>query len=98
MQSAIKTIAADYGFDSTKFGTHSLRIGGATALAVAGTPHHIIQQFGRWKSNQFLKYIRRSLTDMELGIQALSKISTLQSSDVIRLSTSTLPQSFAAHK
>jgi hypothetical protein len=85
MQAAIKAIASQYGFNSSRFGTHSLRIGGATALAVAGTPHHIIQQFGRWKSNQFLKYIRRSLSDMELGIQALSRTSTLKSSDVIRL-------------
>ena len=37
--------------------THSFRRGGATALASAGTPAHIIQIMGRWKSNAFAKYI-----------------------------------------
>lgn len=37
---------------------HSLRAGGATALAEAGIPAHIIQAIGRWASDTFQIYIR----------------------------------------
>lgn len=37
---------------------HSLRAGGATALAQAGIPPHIIQAIGRWASDTFQIYIR----------------------------------------
>jgi hypothetical protein len=38
---------------------HSLRAGGATALAQAGVPPHIIQAIGRWASGTFQIYIRQ---------------------------------------
>ena len=38
---------------------HSFRIGGATLLAAAGYPDHIIQLAGRWQSSTFLRYIRQ---------------------------------------
>jgi hypothetical protein len=37
---------------------HSLRSGGATALAQAGVPMHVIQAIGRWSSDAFQSYIR----------------------------------------
>lgn len=37
---------------------HSLRPGGATALAEDGVPPHLIQNIGRWKSETFMTYIR----------------------------------------
>jgi hypothetical protein len=40
-------------------GGHSLRSGGATALAEAGVAPHIIQAIGRWASNAFQIYIRQ---------------------------------------
>jgi hypothetical protein len=40
-------------------GGHSLRAGGATALAEAGIPSHMIQAIGRWTSDTFQIYIRR---------------------------------------
>ncbi|KAJ3524202.1 hypothetical protein NMY22_g11105 [Coprinellus aureogranulatus] len=40
-------------------GGHSLRSGGATALALAGIPPHIIQAIGRWAPNAFQAYIRK---------------------------------------
>lgn len=40
-------------------GGHSLRAGGATALALAGIPPHIIQAMGRWSSEAFHIYIRQ---------------------------------------
>ena len=41
--------------------THSFRRGGASALADANTPSHIIQIMGRWRSNAYMDYIQ--LTD-----------------------------------
>jgi len=38
---------------------HSLRSGGATALAIAGTPDDHIQARGRWSSNAYHVYIRK---------------------------------------
>jgi hypothetical protein len=40
-------------------GGHSLRSGGATALAETGTPPHLIQAAGRWSSDAFQIYIRK---------------------------------------
>ena len=40
---------------------HSLHAGGATALAQAGIPPHIIQAIGRWASDTFQIYIRHHL-------------------------------------
>ena len=39
---------------------HSLRSGGATALALAGVPLERIQIIGRWSSEAFLIYIRQN--------------------------------------
>lgn len=45
-----------------KLSSHSLRIGGATALLQAGAPDVEITTFGRWKSNAFLDYLRANHT------------------------------------
>lgn len=56
-----KKIAQFCKFDPNLFGTHSVRIGGATTLAAAEVPNHYIQKMGGWKSITFLEYIRTSL-------------------------------------
>ena len=38
------------GLERSKFGTHSLRAGGATAAANAGVPDRLFKRHGRWKS------------------------------------------------
>lgn len=43
----------------TDVGGHSMRAGGATALAEAGLPPHIIQAIGRWSTEAFQIYIRK---------------------------------------
>ena len=40
--------------------THSLRRGGASALAAAGVSHEIIKALGRWKSDAYKRYIELS--------------------------------------
>ena len=54
------------------FGTHSLRIGSATAVAEARIPMRIIKAMGRWSSDVYRSYIRtphrilRSLTNQQI--------------------------------
>ncbi|OJA08810.1 hypothetical protein AZE42_05069 [Rhizopogon vesiculosus] len=43
---------------SPNLGGHSMRVGGATALALAGSTPQMIQAAGRWSSDEFQKYIR----------------------------------------
>ena len=38
--------------------THSLRIGGASALAALHTPAYVIQTLGRWRSDAYRDYLR----------------------------------------
>ena len=44
--------------DTSQFGTHSLRIGGATALYAAGADPTVIRTMGRWSSDCYRLYVR----------------------------------------
>ena len=44
--------------DIPNVNTHSFRRGGASALAAANTPSHVIQVLGRWRSNAYAQYIQ----------------------------------------
>ena len=46
-------------FFSNDIGGHSMRVGGATDLALNGTPPSLIQPVGRWTSESFYVYICR---------------------------------------
>lgn len=46
-------------FPNRNISGHSFRPGGATALAIAGVPPHLIQALGRWSSEAFQIYIRK---------------------------------------
>ena len=46
------------------YGAHSLRIGGATALAYSGAPEHVIKALGRWRSDAYLRYLRECREEM----------------------------------
>jgi hypothetical protein len=69
---ALKSSALYCGFDPKRFGSHSLRIGGATILAAAGHPNHYIQKMGRWKSLTFLQYINLACKSMEIALGSIS--------------------------
>lgn len=58
MSSVIKCGAKSLGEDPKKFGTHSLRSGGATAMFEAGIADTVIKQLGRWKSDCYQAYTR----------------------------------------
>ncbi len=40
----------ELGFDPKLFGLHSLRSGGASAVANAGVPDRLFKRHGRWRS------------------------------------------------
>jgi len=47
----MKLTASSLNMDPSEYASHSLRIGGATAMAAAGIPHLLIKRFGRWMSD-----------------------------------------------
>lgn len=55
---AIKTCITEINKDPSHYNTHSLRIGRATDLALAGVSPEVIKTTGRWSSSAYLKYIR----------------------------------------
>ena len=56
------------GFPVSKIGTkHSLRVGAATAVFLAGVPTETIQLIGRWRSQTFLRYIRIQVQQLTRG-------------------------------
>ena len=89
MNSALKKVAIAFDFPGgLHFSSHSLRIGGASALAAAGVPDYITQKTGRWKSLAFLQYIRLASKAFNDAISVMCKVSTLTSNDVKKISAS----------
>jgi len=60
----------------SEVGTHSLRLGSAMAMYLGGIPVYAIQLIGRWKSESFMKYLRKQIEQFTLGIS--SKMLTMQ--------------------
>ena len=56
------------GIPIERIDTHSLRIGGANALSLAGYKKHEIQKMGRWRGETFLEYISDSLAEFSKGM------------------------------
>ena len=56
----VKGLMQKVGEDPYEFGSHSLRIGGATALFAAGANPTIIRTMGRWSSDLYKLYVRAS--------------------------------------
>ena len=53
--------------------THSLRSGGANALALSGYTDTQIQKMGRWKGKTFKEYIREDLACYSVGMSTSMK-------------------------
>ena len=75
---AVKTVARSFGLDPTRFFSHSLRIGGASALPAAIVPYYISQKLGRWKSLAFLAYLRMSHSAFDKALDVLIECNNLQ--------------------
>lgn len=72
VQHAVRKVATLLSLDSTRYSSHSFRIGGASVLAAAGVPDYIILKIGRWKSLAFLDYIRQATSFFSVALSALS--------------------------
>ena len=57
--------------DSSKFGGHSLRRGGASFLYEAGVPTETIRALGDWRSSAYLKYITISSNTLFTAIKTM---------------------------
>lgn len=68
---AVVLLAQVCGLDPSCFKTHSMRMGGATSLAILGFPSHVIQRAGRWKSLAYQLYPHPSRSQMQQVAQAL---------------------------
>lgn len=55
---ALKSAGQRLGEDPRDYASHSLRIGGTTALALLKVPDHIIMKLGNWTSTAYLRYCR----------------------------------------
>ena len=60
VRDVVKQLMQCIGQDPNEFGTHSLRIGGATALFAAGATPVVIRTMGRWSSDIYRLYVRAS--------------------------------------
>jgi hypothetical protein len=61
----VKTMGKeDLGLNPNDVGTHSLRASYALILALMGAPDSKIMILGRWKSDAFMKYIKRQIIKM----------------------------------
>ena len=57
------------GIPIERIDTHSLRIGGANALHLAGYSDREIQKMGRWRSETFKEYVREQLSNFRRECQ-----------------------------
>jgi len=58
LRSSLRSILSNIGRDGSAYGAHSLRIGGATAMAFCQASAEVIKDVGRWNSDAYLRYIR----------------------------------------
>ncbi len=61
------------GIPIERVNTHSLRIGGANALALAGFNEMQIQKMGRWRGDTFKIYVREQLSNFSEGMSRAMK-------------------------
>ena len=64
LRSTVKACMQSVGENPADFGTHSLRIGGATALFSQGAIPLHIQTMGRWSSDLYKLYVRAEMSQI----------------------------------
>jgi hypothetical protein len=73
----LAAVALEYpslrGIPIDRIDTHSLRSGGANALALNGYSDREIQKMGRWRSQTFKEYIREELNTFATGMSKKMK-------------------------
>ena len=81
IRDAVKLAATKLQYPATRgtpislINTHSLRIGGACSLALAGYSDTQIQKMGRWRGATFKEYVRENLSNYAEGMsKAMKKV------------------------
>lgn len=80
LHAGIRGAVQALGFNSKEYGSHSLRIGGATTLALQGVQAHVIKSKGRWKSLAYQLYVRDNGEHEESVAKAFGRAATTDSS------------------
>ena len=81
INAVLKLAVRRSGHDPDLYASHSLRIGGATAMAAAGRSTEEIMIAGRWKStSSFMMYIRHTVA----RLAAVTRDITVRAADVLR--------------
>jgi hypothetical protein len=73
MAATLLQYPATWGIPIAHINTHSLRSGGANALALSGYTDTQTQKIGRWKKATFKKYIREELACYSAGMSTNMK-------------------------
>lgn len=79
IREAVKLAATALDYEGTRgtpiklINTHSLRIGGACALALGGFTDTQIMKMGRWRSGAFREYVRENLSNYAEGMSKAMK-------------------------
>ena len=73
IQSLLQQAAALEGYPPDKFKSHSLRIGGATALYHCFQDTELVKRWGRWQSGAFHAYLWEANEDAAGVSQAMAQ-------------------------
>jgi hypothetical protein len=80
---AVQGLASALGFDPSRYGTHSLRIGGATALHAAGASATTLMQAGQWRTLPVAcQYPQRTSHAFDRQLQLLQQPTTVSTRDI----------------
>ena len=78
VRDTVKAVMAAAGRDPSRYGAHSLRIGGATAAFADGVSPQLIRLMGRWSSDVYEIYCRMSMQSaLHVGTAIASAIPPL---------------------
>ena len=72
INTACKCVAEKLGLPLHLVSSHSIRIGGASTMAAGMQPDFLIKLLGRWKSLEFLEYIRLCSSAFSSALRALT--------------------------
>lgn len=78
----LKDLANLFRFDPSRVSSHSLRVGGASALAAAGVPEYVIKEMGGWRSLAFLAYLRATIQTFSDAQDVLTSASFLSAEKI----------------
>lgn len=68
----LRSLLSSMGLPSSRFASHSFRIGAASTAASAGIAPNVIQRLGRWSSQCYQSYIRTDVDTIRAAMRQMS--------------------------